>query len=147
MRYKELLSEEQLDEIRMNPTTLQQFGASPEAQGIMAGFEAELVFTGLGGNGDSDDYDMEPDYEADERCYSIQQVMDFFENDDYGYGLYGRSAERLQNDLDEKYSEWFDNEMMQEFGNNWKPLNVNGLWLLVQIIISFQAVYMMLGIL
>ena len=115
MRYKELLSEEQLDEIRMNPRTLRQFGSSPEAQGIMAGFEAELVFSGLGGDGDSDDYDMEPDMDADERCRSIQQVMDFFENDEWGYGTYGRDAERLQEKLDEKYYEWHDEKMYSDF--------------------------------
>ena len=60
---------QKLDELRMNPTTLQQFGSSDAAKGIMAGFEAELVFTGLGGPGDSDEYDMEPDMDADERCH------------------------------------------------------------------------------
>ena len=112
---------QKLDELRMNPTTLQQFASSPEAEGIMAGFEAELVFTGLG---DSDDYDQdfEPDMEADERAYSIQQVMDFFENDEYGYGIYGREAERLQEQLDELYYEWYDNEMMQDFENDQEDL-------------------------
>ena len=46
MRYKQLLSEQQLDELRMNPRSLQKFASSPEAQGIRAGFEAELIFTG-----------------------------------------------------------------------------------------------------
>ena len=106
---------QQLDELRMNPTTLQQFSASDEAKGIMAGFEAELVFSGLGGEGDSDDFDMEPDMDADERCHTIQQVMDFFENDEWGYGLYGRSAEKLQEELDEKYYEWHDERMYEQF--------------------------------
>jgi hypothetical protein len=114
MRYKELLSEEQLDEIRMNPRSLQQFSASPEAQGIMAGFEAELVFTGLGGEGEYDE-DPEPDMDADERCRSIQQVLDFFENDEYGYGIYGREAEKLQQALDDQYYEWHDEQMHSAF--------------------------------
>ena len=59
MRYKQFLKlleakQRQIDELRMNPTTLQQFGSSDEAKGIMAGFEAELVFTGLGGEGEYD---------------------------------------------------------------------------------------------
>ena len=106
---------QKLDELRMNPTTLQQFGSSDEAKGIMAGFEAELVFTGLGGDSDYDEYDMEPDMDADERCRSIQQVMDFFENDEWGYGTYGRDAERLQEKLDEKYYEWHDEKMYSDF--------------------------------
>lgn len=115
MRYKQLLSEQQLDELRMNPSTLKQFAKSPEAEGIMAGFEAELVFTGLGGDSDDYDQDFEPDMDADERAYSIQQVMDFFENDEYGYGLYGRQAEKLQEQLDELYYEWHDEQMEEDF--------------------------------
>ena len=105
---------QQLDELRMNPTTLQQFGSSDAAKGIMAGFEAELVFTGQGGEGDYDE-DPEPDYDADERCRSVQQVIDFFENDEYGYGIGGRDAEQLQEGLDEKYMEWVDEEMYRAF--------------------------------
>ena len=119
MRFKHFkpsnLTEQQLDELRMNPTTLQQFANSDNAKGIVAGFEAELVFSGLGGEGDYDEYDMEPDMDADERCHSIQQVMDFFENDEYGYGIYGRQAERLQESLDEMYYEWFDERMYEQF--------------------------------
>ena len=105
---------QQLDELRMNPTTLQQFGSSDAAKGIMAGFEAELVFTGQGGESDYDE-DPEPDYDADERCRSVQQVIDFFENDEYGYGIGGRDAEQLQEGLDEKYMEWVDEEMYRAF--------------------------------
>ena len=114
MRYKQLLSEEQLDEIRMSPGSLRQFADSPEAKGIMAGFEAELVFTGLGGEGDYDE-DPEPDYDADERCNSVQQVIDFFSYDEYGYGTSGRDLDQLQEGLDEKYMEWVDEEMYRAF--------------------------------
>jgi hypothetical protein len=106
----------------MNPTTLQQFGSSDAAKGIMAGFEAELVFTGLGGPSDSDEYDMEPDMDADERCQSIQQVMDFFENDEWGYGIYGRQAEKLQEGLDEMYWEWHEGEMYNAFRDDAEDL-------------------------
>ena len=105
---------QQLDELRMNPTTLQQFGSSDAAQGIMAGFEAELVFTGLGGESEYDE-DPEPDYDADERCNSVQQVIDFFSNDEFGYGTYGRDLDNLQDGLDEKYMEWVDEKMYEAF--------------------------------
>ena len=116
MRFKQIrpLTEEQLDELRMSPSTLNKFSVSDEAKGIMAGFEAELVFTGLGGEAEADQ-DPEPDYDADERCRSIEQVIEFFENDDYGYGIGGRDSDRLRDDIDEKYMEWRDSQMMQEF--------------------------------
>jgi len=127
MRYKQLLSEEQLDELRMNPKSLRQFADSPEAKGIMAGFEAELVFTGLGGEGEYDE-DPEPDYDADERARSIQQVIDFFSNDEYGYATYGRDLDRLQDDLDEKYMEWVDEKMYEAFRDEQEDL-VRKIWL------------------
>lgn len=112
---------QQLDELRMGPSNLQQFSASDAAKGIMAGFEAELVFTGLGGPGD-DDYDLEPDMDADERCGSIQQVMDFFGNDEWGYGISGRDEDKLQEGLDEMYWEWHDGAMRDAFRDEQEDL-------------------------
>lgn len=114
MRYKELLTEQQLDELRMSPGSLRSFAVSPEADGIMAGFEAELVFTGLGGEPEYDE-DPEPDMDADERCRSIDQVVEFFANDEYGYSTYGRDLDKLQEGLDEMYFEWQDEQMYEAF--------------------------------
>lgn len=108
------LTEQQLDELRMNPGALRDFANSPAAEGIRAGFEAELVFTGLGGAGD-DEYDMEPDMDMDERCKSIDEVIDFFSNDDWGYGLSPRGERELRNGLDERYMEWSDERMIDAF--------------------------------
>ena len=127
MRYKQLLSEEQLDELRMNPSTLKQFATSPKAQGIMAGFEAELVFTGLGGEPEYDE-DPEPDYDADERCHSIDDVINFFSNDEYGYATYGRDLDNLQDGLDEKYMEWVDEQMYDAFRDEQEDL-IRKIWL------------------
>jgi len=126
MRYKELLSEQQLDELRMSPGSLRAFAASPEAEGIRAGFEAELVFTGLGGEAEYDE-DPEPDYDADERANSVQQVIDFFSNDEYGYATYGRDLDSLQDGLDEKYMEWHDDQMYRAFRDEAEDL-VRKIW-------------------
>ena len=127
MRYLELLTEEQLDELRMSPSSLRQFSDSPEAQGIMAGFEAELVFTGLGGEGEYNE-DPEPDYDADERCHSIDDVVNFFSNDEYGYATYGRDLDNLQDGLDEKYMEWVDDQMYSAFRDEREDL-IRKVWL------------------
>jgi hypothetical protein len=105
-------STEQLDEVRMAPSNLMQWATSPEAQGIRAGFEAELIFRDTTNNGDSD-YEMEPDYDSDERCTSLGQVVDFFESGDYG--ISSRQAERLREQLDEAYYEWYDEQMYKDF--------------------------------
>jgi hypothetical protein len=103
-------SVEVLDEVKMSPSALQKWANSPEAQGIRAGFEAELIFRDTN-SGDDDNSDMEPDYDMDERCRSINQVVEFFQADDYGYGLSERQAARLQDNLDEQYMEWLDQKM------------------------------------
>lgn len=115
MRFTEIrtLTEEQLDELRMNPSSLRAFVDSPEAEGIRAGFEAELVFKGLGGPNDYDE--IEPDMDMDERCRSIEEVIDFFGNDEWGYGLSPRGERNLREGLDEMYMEWFDEQMYSEF--------------------------------
>jgi hypothetical protein len=127
MRYKELLSEQQLDELRMSPGSLRAFASSPDAEGIRAGFEAELVFTGLGGEADYDE-DPEPDYDADERANSIDDVINFFSNDEFGYATYGRDLDSLQDGLDEKYMEWHDDQMYQSFRDEAEDL-VRKQWL------------------
>ena len=65
------LNEEILDEVAMSPTALRAWANSPEAQGIVAGFEAELIFRGLGsGEGES-----EPDYDEDRGANSISDIV------------------------------------------------------------------------
>jgi len=116
LEYKRL-KEEDLDEVKMSPSALEQFANSEAAKGIRAGFEAELIFRDTQGD-DNDEGDLEPDYEADERAYSIQQVIEFFENDDYGYGISDRQRNRLEEQLDETYFEWRDEQMMSDFRND-----------------------------
>ena len=111
---------QQLDEVRMAPSNLMQWATSPEAQGIRAGFEAELIFRDTTNNGD-DDYDMEPDYDMDERCRSISQVIDFFSNGEYS-NLSDRQQSRLQDDLDESYMNWIDDEMRKAFRDEQEDL-------------------------
>jgi hypothetical protein len=113
-------SAEVLDEVKMSPSALQRWAKSPEAQGIRAGFEAELIFRDTANGGDSD-YEMEPDYDMDERARSISQIIDFFSNGEYG-GLSDRQQGRLQDELDETYMEWYDEQMRQDFGNEAEDL-------------------------
>ena len=109
----------------MAPSDLKKFAASPAAQGIRAGFEAELIFSGIG----EPEYDeMEADMDADERAYSIQQVIDFFQNDDWGYGITDRQANRLESELYEMYLEWRDDQILNDFRHDSEDL-ISDLWL------------------
>jgi len=102
-----------LDEVKMSPTALMQWANSDAAQGIRAGFEAELIFRDTT-NDDDDDTEMEPDYDYDERARSVSQVIDFFNGGDFG-GLSDRQESRLQDGLDEQYMEWMDERMRDAF--------------------------------
>jgi hypothetical protein len=113
-------SVDQLDEVKMSPSALQKWANSDAAQGIRAGFEAELIFRDTN-SGDDSDYDMEPDYDMDERARSISQVIDFFSNGEYA-GLSERQQSRLQDDLDESYMNWLDDEMRKAFRDEQEDL-------------------------
>jgi hypothetical protein len=119
-RQQKLAEDEDLDEVKMSPSALEKFAASKEAQGIRAGFEAELIFRDT--QGESDEMDPEPDYDADERAYSISQVIEFFENDEYGYGMSDRERNRLEENLDETYMNWRDEQMTSDFRNEAEDL-------------------------
>jgi hypothetical protein len=115
-----LMESEELDEVNMSPGALEKFATSDAAKGIRAGFEAELIFRDT--QGESDEMDPEPDYDADERAYSISQVIEFFDNDEYGYGLGDRERNRLEEALDETYMTWRDEQMTSDFRNDAEDL-------------------------
>jgi hypothetical protein len=120
LRRKYMTEDEELDEVKMSPSALEKFATSDAAKGIRAGFEAELIFRDT--QGSSDDIDPEPDYDADERAYSIQQVIEFFDNDEYGYGLSDRERNRLEENLDESYMQWRDEQIISDFRNDAEDL-------------------------
>jgi hypothetical protein len=117
---------EQLDEVKMSPGALRKFANSPEAEGIMAGFEAELIFRDT--RADEDDGEMEYDMDYDERTSSIDEVVEFFMHDDYGMGLSDRGADRLREQLDNAYFEWRDDQVIRDFENESEDL-VREVWL------------------
>lgn len=141
MRF-EHFSDQQLDEsvdlmeVNMSPGALKQFSNSPEAKDIKAGFEAEMIFPGMGG-GDDDDADY-PEVD-DESVSDIADAVRFFsEGNSYsGNGLYGRQQDKFQEWLQELYYEWlseqvssawdddgrsfFEDWMLEnEFSDDWK---------------------------
>jgi hypothetical protein len=94
---------EELDEVRMGASDLAAFAKSPTAQGIRAGFEAELCFTGLGGSDGDDDSYPEPNYDEDRSPRSIDDIVSFFHDGDHN----SRSdVARLGERLREAYWDW-----------------------------------------
>ena len=103
--------EEKLDEVNMSPGALADFVKTPFAQSMTAGFEAELVIPNA--QGGDDDGEMEPDYDEDTRCTSTEEIRQFFQGD---YNS-RRQVDRAIEEIDEKFFEYADEQIMEEFEN------------------------------
>lgn len=110
--FKETGEFEPINEVRMSPSSLEAWARSPEAEGIRAGFEAEMIFRNT--KRDDDEGEMEPDYDYDERPDDIDHVIDFFSNDDWGFGIGTRTARDLRETLWEEFNEWVQEKIDEE---------------------------------
>jgi len=107
--------DEDLFEVKMSPSSLESWARSSEAEGVRAGFEAEMIFRDT--SRDEDEGEMEPDYDYDERPDGIDEVIEFFSNDDWGYGLSSRGARSLREELFNEFVEWSDEQISESWDN------------------------------
>lgn len=117
MKFEEIQPQqpEILDEVKMSTSVFDQFINSSESEGIKAGFEAELIFSGLGGSSSETDYDNpEMDESQDTRPDSIDEICDFFDDGDYNDR---RRIRRLRENLEESYNEWRYEKMEEEWSS------------------------------
>lgn len=103
-----------LEEVAMSPGSLKAFANSPEAEGMQAGFEAELIFSGLGG--DSGDGELEPDYDEDRYANSIEDIIEFFSDGPYS-DMSRNEINRLRNELQEQYFDWMNEQVAESWSN------------------------------
>jgi hypothetical protein len=91
---------------------------------MMAGFEAELVFSGVN-TGSDDSGEMEPDYDYDPRADDIDRIMDFFTDGDMA-GIDSRPESRsyriARSQLEEDYFEWLSEHVAEEFSSQEEDL-------------------------
>ena len=107
-----LTESQELTEVKMSPSALRQFLASPEAAGIRAGFEAEMVFRDAQGDGDDDDQGGY-DYDQDQRARTIDEVIEFFEGGENG--ISPSRARRLRDDMQEQYLDWVRDSFVDNY--------------------------------
>jgi len=116
MRHQEITSESEDDqeimEVEMNPGAFQRFLASPAAEGIRAGFEAELIFRDTQGDPDEGG-EGGPDFSQDERAYSIADIIDFFTGGDGSFS--SQQAQRLENDMQKQYMDWIRESFRDDY--------------------------------
>jgi hypothetical protein len=101
---------QRLDEIMMSPRSLRK--EASDIMGALVGMEFEMYVPDVEGG---DDSEFEPDYDMDERADSIDQIIEFFENDDGGGYNSSRQLRRLREELEQKYQEWCDDELKREW--------------------------------
>jgi hypothetical protein len=122
--FSEFVTEqENLFEITMSPSSLKKLSAQT---GALAGMEFEMIVPNTEG---SDDGDLEPDYEYDERCRSIDDAVQFFHDGDYNGR---RDVERLRDRMLNDFQEWLDDKLYREWERSgeeyleeWVPNNVD----------------------
>ena len=102
----ELFEEQDLFEINMGSKNLRREAAKT---GAIAGMEFEMIVPGM----ESEDPEMEPDYDQDERCVSIDDAVNFFHDGDYnGRREVAELRDRMYND----FTEWQDDKIRDAFG-------------------------------
>jgi len=112
----QIMKEADLFEVSMSPGALRDWANSDEAKDITAGFEMELIFADT--EGGADDYDeAEPDWDRDEghRGRSFDAVLDWFDDDEYGYAISNYNPERTREQMDEDFFEKADEWVNSEF--------------------------------
>ena len=110
-----ITEDEDLFEVKMSPSELQRWAQSSEAEGIQAGFEAELIFRDTARDNNEE---SEPDYDQDERARDIESVVDFFQGGNNGIGR--NQANLLRDDLYEQFQEWQNEQFYDSVWNERK---------------------------
>lgn len=122
MRFREFklnpLTEAILGEVSMTPTTLTKWAASPDAEGVLMGFEFEMIVPPFEGSDDLDDYDDVPNYDEDVNVYSIQDIIDFFEGGE-NPALGGRASVTFAEQLRHEYYDWLIDNFDLYLDDNW----------------------------
>ena len=98
--------EQDLFEIKMSTSSLRQEAAKT---GAIAGMEFEMIVPNVEGDNDGD---LEPDYDYDQRCRSIQDAYDFFYDGDWNSR---RSCDEMRDEMRDNYTEWLDEKISSEW--------------------------------
>ena len=99
--------EQDLFEINMGGKNLRREAAKT---GAIAGMEFEMIVPNV--EGDDGDDDLEPDYDYDQRCRSIQDAYDFFYDGDWNSR---RSCDEMRDEMRDNYTEWLDEKISSEW--------------------------------
>jgi len=117
MRYREFeLTEDELFELNMSPGNLARMSKNIDAR---VGMEFELIVPNADTD-DEDEFESEPDYDADERFPTGQgwtrDIMDFFRGGEMGNST--REIQRAIDDLNENFYAWVYEDQEEWINSN-----------------------------
>jgi hypothetical protein len=101
---------QQLNEINMSPSHLRAKAAKIDAK---VGIEYEMYVPDVA---TSDEDEWEADWDANTRAMDINDIIDFFTSQDAQNPLSSRDARRLEDNLEERYLEFYE----ELFENDWR---------------------------
>ena len=107
MRLRELFATT-LNELKMAPGSLKKMSSSIKG---FCGIEFELFVPDVATGEDTDEYEL--DFSNDPWCTSIDDIAEFYGNDEYGYN----DTSEITEELREKYYEYMYEVMADEFAN------------------------------
>ena len=99
--------DDMLFEINMGSKNLRREAAKT---GAIAGMEFEMIVPNVEGGGG--DEDLEPDYDYDQRCRSIQDAYDFFYDGDWNSR---RSCDSMRDSMQNDFGEWLGEKVNEEW--------------------------------
>lgn len=108
------LFQEKVEEVSMSPGALKDFAATPFAQSMTAGFEAELVIPNVSEDDEDDEDEPRPDYDEDAEIYSFEEIKDFFTGDYNSSREVDRAIERMQEEFVDDAESAFEEEMKDD---------------------------------
>jgi hypothetical protein len=116
MRYQEFnLTEDELFELNMSPTNLSKMAKNIDAR---VGIEFELIVPGV--EGDEDEFESEPDMDADESFPTgpgwTRDVISFFRGGDMGNST--GTIQRAIDSLNEDFYAWVDEDQEEYINSN-----------------------------
>jgi len=102
-----------LTEINMSPSSLRQLASNINAT---VGIEFEMIVRdAMSESSDDDDYELVPDYSENETVYSIDDIIEFFDDGDYNSR---RDVNNLREELQNSYTEWVDESISDEWATS-----------------------------
>ena len=112
MKLLDLLENDHLTEVTLNPSVWQTWSQSAQAAQIKAGFEAELI---VPVDNPMDDEPPEPNYDENPPAQDIEDVVDFYSSTDFGLGSNAANQlrERMQTDFMAYVDEHVDEAFVQ----------------------------------